>query len=69
MNIDKKSNVVILFIDDLGFGDLGCFGNKRIPAPITRVEARSRKAGDGKSVMEKRTNEVSGIEQAEARFG
>ncbi len=30
---EKKPNVVILFIDDLGFGDLGCFGNKRIPTP------------------------------------
>jgi arylsulfatase A-like enzyme len=28
-----KPNVVILFIDDLGYGDLGCFGNKRIPTP------------------------------------
>ena len=31
--IRKKPNVVILFIDDLGFGDIGCFGNKRIPTP------------------------------------
>lgn len=29
----KKPNVVILFIDDLGFGDIACFGNKRIPTP------------------------------------
>lgn len=29
----RKPNVVILFIDDLGYGDLGCFGNKRIPTP------------------------------------
>ncbi len=28
-----RPNVVILFIDDLGFGDIGCFGNKRIPTP------------------------------------
>ncbi len=32
-SIRTKPNVVILFIDDLGFGDLGCFGNKRIPTP------------------------------------
>ena len=31
--IQKKPNVVILFIDDLGFGDIGCFGNERIPTP------------------------------------
>lgn len=29
----QKPNVVILFIDDLGFGDLACFGNERIPTP------------------------------------
>lgn len=29
----KKPNVVVLFIDDLGFGDIACFGNKRIPTP------------------------------------
>ncbi|MFT5300717.1 MAG: arylsulfatase A-like enzyme [Mariniblastus sp.] len=28
-----QPNVVILFIDDLGFGDVGCFGNERIPTP------------------------------------
>jgi arylsulfatase A-like enzyme len=31
--IGRKPNVVILFIDDLGYGDLGCFGNKRTPTP------------------------------------
>ncbi|MBT5830963.1 MAG: sulfatase-like hydrolase/transferase [Candidatus Latescibacteria bacterium] len=29
----RKPNVVILFIDDLGYGDIACFGNKRIPTP------------------------------------
>ena len=29
----RKPNVVILFIDDLGYGDPACFGNKRIPTP------------------------------------
>ena len=29
----RKPNVVILFIDDLGYGDVACFGNKRIPTP------------------------------------
>jgi arylsulfatase A-like enzyme len=36
----RKPNVVILFIDDLGFGDPGCFGNKRIPTPNIDTLAR-----------------------------
>jgi len=36
----KRPNVVILLIDDLGFGDLGCFGNPRIPTPNIDALAR-----------------------------
>ncbi|MEM9161136.1 MAG: sulfatase-like hydrolase/transferase [Verrucomicrobiota bacterium] len=40
----KRPNVVILFIDDLGFGDLACFGNKRIPTPhIDSLAAKGAK--------------------------
>ncbi|MCB1121162.1 MAG: sulfatase-like hydrolase/transferase, partial [Verrucomicrobiae bacterium] len=37
----KKPNVVILFIDDLGYGDVACFGNPRIPTPNIDSLART----------------------------
>ena len=40
----RKPNVVILFIDDLGYGDLSCFGNRRIPTPyIDSLAAKGAK--------------------------
>jgi arylsulfatase A-like enzyme len=42
--VRKKPNVVILFIDDLGYGDIGCFGNERIPTPhIDSLAAKGAK--------------------------
>ena len=40
----KKPNIVILFIDDLGYGDLACFGHPRIPTPnVDSLAARGAK--------------------------
>ena len=32
-NENKKPNIVILLADDLGIGDIGCFGNGTIKTP------------------------------------
>ena len=29
----RKPNVIIIYADDMGYGDLGCFGNKKIKTP------------------------------------
>ena len=40
----KQKNVVIFLADDLGFGDLGCFGNTTIKTPnIDRIANRGIK--------------------------
>jgi len=40
----SKPNIVILFIDDLGYGDIACFGNPRIPTPnIDSLAAKGAK--------------------------
>ncbi len=44
---DRKPNVVVLFADDLGYGDLGCYGHPSIRTPnLDRMAAEGMKFTD-----------------------
>ena len=41
----SNPNVIVFMVDDLGIGDIGCFGNKTVPTPnidkwVSPVEIR-----------------------------
>lgn len=42
--VDRKPNIVFILADDLGYGDLGCFGQKKIRTPhLDRMAAEGMK--------------------------
>jgi len=47
-NRKERPNVIIMYADDLGFGDLGCYGAGDIPTPhLDRLAAEGVKFNDG----------------------
>ena len=46
----EKPNVVIIFADDLGYGDLGCYGATKLKTPnIDRLAKEGRRFTDAHS--------------------
>ncbi|MHC4404657.1 MAG: sulfatase family protein [Planctomycetota bacterium] len=44
----EQPNIVLIFVDDLGYGDPGCYGGKAIPTPnIDRLAAQGVRFTDG----------------------
>lgn len=45
---NKKPNVIIMYADDLGYGDVGCYGGERIPTPnIDRLASAGLRFTEG----------------------
>jgi arylsulfatase A len=48
---DTPPNVVLIFVDDLGYGDLGCYGATKVQTPnIDKLAAEGRRFTDAHSV-------------------
>ena len=44
----RRPNIIIMYADDLGFGDIGCYGATRIPTPnLDRLAAEGLRFTDG----------------------
>jgi arylsulfatase A len=45
--IAEKPNIIIIFADDLGYGDLGCYGATKVRTPrIDKLAAEGRRFTD-----------------------
>tara|TARA_R110002096_G_scaffold200639_1_gene384588 strand:- start:583 stop:1908 length:1326 start_codon:yes stop_codon:yes gene_type:complete len=60
-----KPNIVLIFVDDLGYGDLGCYGNEMIKTPhIDRLAAEGQRwtsfYASGSTCVPSRTGLMSG---------
>jgi hypothetical protein len=42
---EQRPNVIFIVVDDLGYGELGCYGGKEIPTPQIDALAASGRRG------------------------
>ena len=48
MSTGKQPNIIVMYADDLGFGDIGCYGATSIPTPnLDRLAAEGVKFQQG----------------------
>jgi len=64
-DLPLKPNVVLIFVDDMGYGDLGCYGNSKIKTPnIDRLAASGQRwtsfYSSGSTCVPSRTGLMSG---------
>ena len=61
----SNPNIVLIFVDDMGYGDLGCYGNRTIKTPnIDRLAAEGKRwtsfYASGSTCVPSRTGLMSG---------
>ena len=61
----SQPNIVLIFVDDMGYGDLGCYGNEKIKTPnIDRLAAEGQRwtsfYSSGSTCVPSRTGLMSG---------
>ena len=69
-----RPNIVLIFVDDLGYGDLGCYGNPQIKTPhIDRLAAEGQRwtsfYASGSTCVPSRTGLMSGRHPAHFQRG
>ncbi|NRB72906.1 MAG: sulfatase-like hydrolase/transferase, partial [Verrucomicrobiales bacterium] len=60
-----RPNIILIFVDDLGYGDLGCYGNEKIKTPhLDQLSAEGQKwtsfYSSGSTCVPSRTGLMSG---------
>ena len=70
---DPKPNIVILFADDMGYGDLGCYGHPRIRTPnidqLAEDGIRLTSFVTGSWCVPSRTQLITGRYMPRVKFG
>ena len=64
----RPPNVLVVYLDDLGYGDLGCYGSSTIRTPHLDQLARQGPGALRTPVRRTASGHARGLSQARARF-